>query len=63
MFIEFETVAEGLNVKYVVRVKRHQNVSDSKTEIILANGDVATVKGSYQDVCDSIMRLVEDVGS
>ena len=40
MFIEFETVTDGhmmLNLKHIVRVKRH--VSDSKTEIILANGD------------------------
>jgi hypothetical protein len=66
MFIEFETVTEGhmmLNVKYVVRVKRHQNISDSKTEIILANGDGVTVIGSYQEVCDSITRLVEDFGN
>jgi hypothetical protein len=61
MFIEFEPVTEGrtmLNVKHIMRVKRH--VSDSKTEIILANSDVVTVMASYQDVCDSIMRLVED---
>jgi hypothetical protein len=64
MFIELETLPEGhmmLNVKYIVRVKRH--VSDSKTEIILANGDAINVIGSYQDVCNSITRLVEDVGN
>jgi hypothetical protein len=64
MFIEFETVTEGhmmLNVRYIVRVKRH--VSDSKTVIIPANSDVVTVMASYQDVCDSITRLVEDVGN
>ena len=61
MFIEFETVTEGhmmLNVKHIVRVKRH--VSDSKTEIILANGDSVTVTAPYQDVCS---RLVGDVGN
>jgi hypothetical protein len=29
---------------------------------VLANGGVVTVAGSYQDVCDSIERLVEDAG-
>jgi len=61
MFIEFETVTEGhmmLNVKHIVRVKRH--VSDSKTEIILANGDSVTVTAPYPDVCS---RLVGDVGN
>ena len=49
-----------LNVRHIVQVKRFQDLSDAITEIILANGGVVTVAGSYQDVCDSIERLVED---
>jgi hypothetical protein len=36
-----------------VQVKRFQDLSDAITEIILANGGVVTVAGSYQDVCDN----------
>ena len=62
MFIEFETGSGRtlLNVRHIVQVKRFQDLSDAITEIILANGGVVTVAGSYQDVCDSIERLVED---
>jgi len=52
MFIEFETGSGRtlLNVRHIVQVKRFQDLSDAITEIILANGGVVTVAGSYQDV-------------
>ena len=55
MFIEFETGSGRtlLNVRHIVQVKRFQDLSDAITEIILANGGVVTVAGSYQDVCDN----------
>ena len=55
MFIEFETGSGRtlLNVRHIVQVKRFQDLSDATTEIILANGGVVTVAGSYQDVCDN----------
>jgi hypothetical protein len=55
MFIEFETGSGRtlLNVRHIVQVKRFQDLSDAITDIILANGGVVTVAGSYQDVCDN----------
>ena len=49
MFIEFETGSGRtlLNVRHIVQVKRFQDLSDAITEIILANGGVVTVAGSY----------------
>ena len=55
MFIEFKRGLGRtlLNVRHIVQVKRFQDLSDAITEIILANGGVVTVAGSYQDVCDN----------
>ena len=64
MFIEFETDSGHtmLSVRHIVQVKKSK-LGDSQTEIILANGGLITVGGSYEDVCDSITRMVEDIGN
>jgi hypothetical protein len=60
MFIEFHTASGRitLNVRHTVQVTRSS--SEGGTDIILVNGGVITVTASYQDVCDSIERLVAD---
>jgi hypothetical protein len=60
MFIEFHTASgrTKLNVRHIVQVTRSS--SDGGTDIISVNGGGITVTASYQDVCDSIERLVAD---
>jgi hypothetical protein len=61
MFIEFETSSGAtlLNVRHIMQVKRSHGRTDT-TEIIFANGGSVDVLGTYQEVCDSLERLVED---
>jgi hypothetical protein len=61
MFIEFETSSGAtlLNVRHIMQVKRSHGRTDI-TEIIFANGGSVDVLGTYQEVCDSLERLVED---
>jgi uncharacterized protein YlzI (FlbEa/FlbD family) len=62
MFIEFETYSEAgrtaLNVRHIVQIEKSKDGND--TTLILANGGSVLVKASYQDVCDSVERVVED---
>jgi uncharacterized protein YlzI (FlbEa/FlbD family) len=62
MFIEFETYLEAgrtmLNVRHIVQIEKSNTGND--TMLILANGGSLLVKASYQEVCDSVERLVED---
>ena len=62
LFIEFETYSEAgrtaLNVRHIVQIEKSKDGND--TTLILANGGSVLVKASYQDVCDSVERVVED---
>jgi len=62
MFIEFETYSEAcrtmLNVRHIVQIEKSN--TGNGTMLILANGGSLLVKASYQEVCDSVERLVED---
>src|SRR5262245_34990390 len=60
MFIEFETSSGAtlLNVRHIMQVKRSHGPLDI-TEIIFANLERGH-PGTYQEVCDSLERLVED---
>ena len=47
-----------LNVRHIVQIEKSNTGND--TMLILANGGSVLVKASYQEVCDSVERLVED---
>jgi len=60
MFIEFETASgrTTLNVRQIVQVTKSK-IGDH-TLLILANGKEVEVNPPYEEVCDSIERVVQD---
>ena len=64
MFIEFETYSEvgrtTLNVRHIVQIEKSKDGND--TTLILANGGSVLVKAPYEEVRDSVDRIVEDHG-
>ena len=45
-------------MRHIVQIEKSKDGND--TTLILANGGSVLVKASYQDVCDSVERVVED---